>query len=160
MFSPMPSNDELEKFKKRTYTRRDEHGNEIMGMKGTTPGLTITRLRRCQNCIHFDIGEKAQSFFKDCVARDKRTLKAQGCDEAGIRKHVGSLHRGIRDKLGAVGVCQIKDRRTDPDAHGDFTAFHFQCDSWSGRIVVTPQEAASDPSAAEVMANLTKVEGS
>ena len=131
-----------------------------MGVKGANPGLTIERLRRCQNCIHFDIGEKAQSYFEHCIARDRKTLKAQGCDDAGIRKHIGSLYRGIRDKLGAVGVCQAKDKRTDSDAHGDFTAFHFQCDTWSGHLILTPQEAALDPSAAEVMANLKKVEGS
>ena len=131
-----------------------------MGVKGANPGLTIERLRRCQNCVHFDTEEKAKTYFDHCIERDKKTLKAKGCDDAGIRKHIGSLHRGIRDKLGAVGVCQAKDKRTDPDAHGDFTAFHFMCDTWSGRIIVTPQEAASDPTAAEVMANLKKVEGS
>jgi hypothetical protein len=160
MFSPMANNDELERFAKRTYLRTDDQGNQVMGIKSSNPGLTVNRLRRCQNCIHFDIGEKAMSYFNHCVDRDRKNLRDQGCDEAGIEEHIQSINRGIRDRLGVVGVCQAKDKRTDDDAHGDFTAFHFQCNTWTGRMIVTPEEAAADPSAAEVMANLKKVEGS
>ena len=109
----MSSDEELEKFKQKAYTREDEDGNTIVGIASKSPQLTISRLRRCQNCLHFDIEDKALAVFKDCVARDRKVLEAKGCSKHGINLHVASLHRGIRQRLGAVGVCTVRDKRTD-----------------------------------------------
>lgn len=158
MVAPMPSDNELEEFKRKAYTRQDEDGNTVVGVESKSPQLTISRMRRCQNCVHFDIEDKARAIFDDCVARDRKTLAAQGCSKHGINLHVASLHRGIRDRLGAVGVCTIRDRRSDDGREGDFTAFHYQCDQWTGRIILTPQEASMDPSDQEVYNNLKKVD--
>lgn len=152
----MPSSNEIDDLKRRMYEYIDPAtGQRVAGLK--KPGVTISRLRRCQNCLHFDIDEGAQKVFRHCIARDRRTLRQKGCSEEGIREHVTSLERGIRDQFGVVGVCSVKDKRTDEDRHGDFTAFQFQCDQWSGRIVLDAAEAAADPTAAEVYANLKKV---
>jgi hypothetical protein len=154
----MPTDDELKEFSRKAYSRKDEQGNTVVGINAKSPQLTISRLRRCQNCLHFDIDDKARAVFKDCLSKDRRILAAKGCSERGIQTHIGKLHRGIGDRLGAVGVCTIRDKRTDDGARGDFTAFHYQCDQWSGRIIVTPQEAAMDPSDMEVYSNLRKVD--
>ena len=152
----MPDSNEIEDLKRRMYEYRDPAtGQMVKGLK--KPSIVIQRLRRCQNCLHFDTEEEAQKVFKHCVERDQKTLRLQGCSTGGIREHIRSLERGIRSNFGAVGVCTVKDRRTDEDRHGDFTAFQFQCDQWNGRIVLDAAEAAADPSAAEVYDNLTKV---
>lgn len=158
----MTDSDEFKRFRKRVYSRVDEYGNKVMGVQGSSPDLTISRLRRCQNCIHFDTEEKALSYFNHCIERDKKTLRARGITDKGLVEHVKKLERGIRDQFGAIGICLIRDKRSneaDPDdPPGDFNPFHYQCDQWSGQIVVTAAEAAADPSAQEVFDNLKKVD--
>lgn len=155
----MTSDNEMENFKSRVYSRTDEQGNEVMGVKPSS-NLTITRKRRCQNCIHFDTEEKARTVFDYCIERDKKVLKEKGCHEKGIRLHIAKLHRGIKDQFrnGVVGICLVKDKRTDEGADSDFTAFQHLCDQYSGRIVISASEAAADPLSAEVYDNLKKVD--
>lgn len=156
------SNDEelFKEFRKRAYSAVDADGNQVIGVKKRSSELTISRLRRCQNCLNFDHEEKAHAYFRHCVERDRATLRDNGCAEDGIREHIQKLESGLRDNFGAVGICLIRDKRaaTEEETPGDFVPFHFQCDSWAGRMIVTAQEAASDPSAAEVYANLKKVD--
>jgi hypothetical protein len=132
------------------YKRTDADGNEIIGVKGSSPQLTVARTRRCQNCVHYDTGEKAQRYFRDCVKRDKRVLEERGCAPEGIREHVASLRRGILENLGAVGICLARDKRDDDGAAADFVSYKGQCEQWTGTIIVSAQEAAADADVAAV----------
>ena len=127
-----------------------------MGVRGYDPGRIISRTGRCQNCIHFDIEEKAASHFRHCVERDRKVLAEKGCQPEGIREHIQNLERAVRDVFGAVGFCTIRDKRTDDGVAGDFTAFNYRCDKWNGRVIISPQDAALDSRAEEVLANLKK----
>ena len=74
----MPTNDEIERFKRRTYTRTDEDGNEVMGVRGHSPNLTNSRRRRRQDCLKLSTEWKAAKYFEHCFERDKETLKTSG----------------------------------------------------------------------------------
>ena len=105
-------------------------------------GPTIERGRRCQNCVHFDNGEKTVKSYKmkrfneiqrkaaqileregKAVTKTNSTLKN---DPALLGSNYEYGDRCIR--AGVLGTCE---RNMAP---GDFVHAFYLCEAWSGRV--------------------------
>ena len=103
---------------------------------------TIERSKRCQNCIHFDAGDKARQVYfvkrsRELEFKARERLGIAGVSLAGrafdakrALKLIEASDEGmIRLKLGTMGLC-AKDA-----AEGDFVEFRHLCDQWVARVV-------------------------
>ncbi len=98
---------------------------------------TIERSKRCQNCIHFDNGPKAQQVYfvkrsREIEFKARQNLEKEGISLAGrsfdakralklIERHDEGM---IRLQRGTMGLCS-KDRMA-----GDFVEYRALCDAW------------------------------
>lgn len=136
----------FEDFKRRLYGRTERDPvtgaeRKVLGLKDST-GLSISRLRRCANCIHFDAGEKARKRLDHCISRDRSAFQKAGYPRKKVETYLRRLRATV--VFPTYGVCLAADKRTDDNAAADFTHSSYRCEQYSGRIIVTPDEARRD----------------
>lgn len=147
-------------FKKRTqgkvFTRTDEAGRQVVGLDLGLQGRHMSRLRRCQNCSHWDTDEAFDAHFNACAVKDGKVLRDQGATSEAISRHGRKLRLAILEKRGLVGYCTARIVRGDDAAGADFTSAGYLCDTWSGAhgIRFGPELGPIDKLPAEILDDL------
>lgn len=124
---------EYNAFRERLYRRRDKDGNEILGLRaGALPKLEVSRLRRCQNCNHWDQGERFSSRVKDHIVARKVEYKALGLPPGDAQQRLLRIINPL--STGYAGLCIASDRRLDVPEPAEFTHYGARCPLWTGSV--------------------------
>lgn len=94
-----------EAIRQRAYERVDKKGNRIVGLNLGLQGRTVQRLRRCENCMHFDRGTVAANVYKSCYQRATAAMREKGMTEAEIDAELKATDQFMAAHVGQFGAC-------------------------------------------------------